>query len=58
VVLITAFACFWFSICAIGGDGGMGGSRLSYAVGDLIDIAIIVGAFLLIAKLKKKPKPL
>jgi len=36
----------------------MGGSRLSYAVGDLIDIAIIVGAFLLIAKLKKKPKPL
>ena len=54
VVLITAFACFWFSICAVGGDGGMGGTRLSYAVADAIDIAIMIGAFLLIAKLNKK----
>ena len=54
VVLITAFAGFWFSICAIGGDGGMGGARLSYAIADLIDIAIMVGALLLIAKLNKK----
>ena len=58
VVLLTAFAGFWFSICAIGGDGGMGGTRLSYAVADLIDIAIMVGAVLLIAKLnKRKPAP-
>jgi hypothetical protein len=54
VVLITAFACFWFSICAVGGDGGMGGTRMSYAVADAIDIAIMIGAFLLIAKLNKR----
>lgn len=54
VVLISAFACFWFSICAVGGDGGMGGTRLSYAVADAIDITIMIGAFLLIAKLNKK----
>ena len=54
VVLITAFACFWFSICAIGGDGELGGSRWSYAIADLIDIAIMVGAALLIARLNKK----
>ena len=58
VVLITGFACFCFSICAIGGDGGIGGSRLSYAVADLIDIAIMVGAILLIAKLnRREPTP-
>lgn len=54
VVLIGAFACFWFSICAVGGDGGMGGSRISYALMDLIDIAIMVGAVLVIAKLNKR----
>jgi len=32
----------------------MGGARLSYAIADLIDIAIMVGALLLIAKLNKK----
>jgi hypothetical protein len=54
VVMITAFACFWFSMCAVGGDGGMGGTRLSYAVADAIDIAIMVGAVMLIAKLNRR----
>ena len=59
VVVITGFACFWLSMCAIGGDGGQGGgSRASYALVDLVDIGIMVGAILLIAKLNRKPAEL
>ena len=54
VVLITGFACFWLSMCAISGDGGQGGSRASYALVDLVDIGIMVGAILLIAKLNQR----
>lgn len=53
VVLIAAYACFWFSICAVSGDR-TGGSRTTYALLDLLDIGIMVGAVMLIAKLNRK----
>jgi hypothetical protein len=56
VVLVTAFAGLILSICAVGGGISMG-DRMSYAVMDLIDIAIMVGAFLLILRLNRTPNP-
>ena len=57
VVLITAFVCFWCTICAVS-SGFSASDRWSFAIADLIDIAIMVGAVLVIARLNKKPKPL
>ncbi len=55
LVVVMGFACFWLSMCAIGGDGSQGGgSRGTYALVDLVVIGIIVGAILLIAKLNRK----
>lgn len=54
VVLITAWFCFWLSICAAGGNGAAAGDRGFWALLDLIDLAIMVGAVLLVAKLHKK----
>ena len=55
VVLVTGFLGFCFSLCAVNGGGDAGGNRLSWALFDLIDIAIMVGAFLAIVKLNRKP---
>jgi hypothetical protein len=55
VVVIMGFACFWLSLCAIGGDGSQGGgNRGTYALVDLVVIGIMLGAILLIAKLNRK----
>jgi hypothetical protein len=54
VAIVTALCCIGFSVCAVGGDGSTAGNRATYALLDLIDIAIMVGAFLLIAKLNKR----
>jgi hypothetical protein len=43
---VTGFLGFCFSLCAVNGGGDAGGSRLSWALFDLIDIAIMVVAFL------------
>jgi hypothetical protein len=56
VVLITAFAGLILSLCAVGGGTSMD-DRMSYAVMDLIDIAIMVGAFLFILRLHRTPNP-
>jgi hypothetical protein len=52
VVLVTAFLCFCFSICATSSVRQI--DRTSFALADLVDIAIMLGAILLIAKLHKK----
>jgi hypothetical protein len=45
-------------MCAVDGDGSTAGNRGTYAIADLIDVAIMVGAFLLLVKLnKRKPSP-
>ena len=54
VVLVTAFLGFFFSICAVKGGGDAGGSRITYAVLDLIDLAIMAGAVIGIAKINRK----
>jgi len=55
VVVIMGFACFWLSMCAIGGDGSQGGgNRGTYALVDLVVIGIMVGAILLIGKLSRR----
>jgi hypothetical protein len=53
VVLITAFLGSFFSMCAVRGDGTTAGNRGSYVLLDLIDIGIMVGAVVLIAKLNR-----
>jgi hypothetical protein len=55
VVIVTALFCFGFSMCAIRGGGDIGGSRITYALLDLLGIAIMVGAVMLIGKLNRKP---
>jgi hypothetical protein len=54
VVIVTAPLCFGFSVCAIRGGGDVGGSRITYALLDLVCIAIMVGAVMLIGKLNRK----
>jgi hypothetical protein len=54
VVVVTALFCFGFSMCAVRGAADIGGSRITYALLDLVDIAIMVGAVMLIGKLNRK----
>lgn len=54
VVLVTGFLCFCFSLCAVTLDPDVGGSRITYALLDILDVGITVGAVMLIAKLNRR----
>ena len=52
VVCATAFFGFFFTICAA--TPGMA-DRGSFVIADVIDIAIMIGAIIWIAKLNRRP---
>jgi uncharacterized membrane protein len=54
VVIITAFLCFCFSICAVGGDGSTAGNRGTYLLVDLVVIFVMVVAVMLIVRVNRK----
>lgn len=54
VVLVAGFLCFCFSLCAVTPDPDVGGSRITYALLDILDIGIMIGAVMLIAKLNRR----